>query len=112
MEDIVMRLIDLVEKTSPTLWQIAMQQVKAQIAAYTIWAVLFLSMILFFVWATIWCRKRYHETDDGAFEFGEACAIIAILGCSLGLFSNVVSIIVHLVNPAYYAILTLTQLIK
>jgi len=112
MEDIVMRLIDLVEKTSPALWQIAMQQVKAQIAAYTIWAVVFLGIVLSFVGVFMWCRKLNREFDDEVYEAGEIGAIIVSVGCSLGFFSNIVSIALRLMSPAYYAILVLTQLVK
>lgn len=112
MEDIVMRLIDLVEKTSPALWQIAMRQVQAQVVAYGIWAMVFVAIVLVLIWAMIQCRKLAHETNDEVYEAGEVGAVIVALGFSLGFFANAINIAMRLVNPAYYAILTLTQLVK
>lgn len=136
-QGLLQELIDLVKTASPKLWEIAVRQVYANVASDLMWLFFLIPiMILTSIWmkkfykkcknlekekeecnsiTDVWDRKdRRKEIDnrlsDTNLLFGITCAIEILLGLvMIIIFSNIIP---KLINPEYYAIQILIDLVK
>ena len=123
MEDLINKLILLVQQTAPYLWEIARRQVLAVNIQDGIFLVISIVGIVFFlkVLPKIKDDDDCYEKDkiDGFIYWSNEGYCLAQFGgwASFGLFviiatCNITSIVMRIVNPDYYALKVLLGLIQ
>ncbi len=133
MEQIISRLIDLVQQTAPQLWQIARQQVYAQTITAKLWLGVGLLALIGIISINLLVFRAYRkhnvprkaEYSDGRKYFSsdhywDEDNKIPIIGFSIGISAmlfvmclvNLNNAIIYTLSPDYYAIQVLLQLAK
>ena len=110
-EQLVARLIEFVESASPTVWAAARGQVSVMIAQSIVWLIVLLIMLGVCAFGAIRARKgtRQHSGDWEAFSIMSVITGIIVLA----LITTVVNDYMALtMNPDYYAIKALTDLLR
>lgn len=110
MDDAIVRLIELIEKASPQLWDIAMKQVSLTIMEYQIirWvAVAFAAGCFAFV---VIAKRKARKDDEWAAPMwmgvlGTIIALVVILSYHWDILKITL-------NPEFYALQTLLELVK
>jgi len=126
MEDILNRLISIVQDAAPALWAIARRQVLASIAGNAIWILFLVIATGVLAWATRfyygrytkwreWKQREHHrqivyDDDDGI--GGMTFAILGAVFTTFLMFVLVTGMVKYLINPDYYAIQVLLNLVK
>ena len=112
MEDILLRLIDIVQETAPALWAIARRQVAANIAEVAIWFVFCAIAAIALAFVTRHGVREYRKNDyNSSWELGAVFSGIGSVGCALVAFGLSTSLVKYLINPEFYAIKVLMDLI-
>jgi hypothetical protein len=125
-QDLVQQLIDLVTKTAPEMWRIAKMQVLAiNIQDFIIGVacaglVVFLINLLKKLKVRVWDSEKHEYLkeegciylDDTILDVTKVFSTLAIIVLGIITVCNFVSIVMRLVNPDYYAIVVLLNLIK
>ena len=117
-EALILRLIDVVETASKKLWGIAYRQVYVTILYDFLWFVLFavLAFVLYKTFKRYW--KEAHREKEGRFDDTTGSEIafvlsgIGIVFCFFVVFTSVGMIIGKFINPEYYAIKVLLDLVR
>ncbi len=133
MEQIISRLIDLVQQTAPQLWQIARQQVHAQlimsritigIGVLLIMGIVVTNMLVFRTYRkhntpredkysdgrTYFSRDHYWDEEGKPYLVGFSI-LICVIPFAICL-ANLNNTIMYTLSPDYYAIQVLLQLAK
>ena len=117
-EKLILRLIDIVETASEKLWGIAYRQVYVDIVHDFLWFVSFavLAFVLYKTFKRYW--KEAHKEKESRWDDktgSEIAFVLSGLGiafCFMVLFISVGEIIGKLINPEYYAIKVLLDLVR
>ena len=129
MEDLINRLIDLVQKAAPELWSMALTQVRAETYGRAALAVLFLLsslLTLLFLYSTLEDEdKREYRPKEGYINKPGKMYIenfSLVMSRTLGTivattilfigFYEIYEVIVRAVNPSFYALQILTNLVR
>ncbi len=117
MDNLIQKLIELVEKTSPELWRIATKQVYASIIADTILSVIMLLLMVGLMVLIKKLKKGYDGADtysDEEFPYviGLIVSGIALIILPIIVVANIYIIAMKLANPEFYAIEILLGLVK
>jgi len=119
-ENLIQKLIDLVQTTAPKLWEIAVRQVYAQNIIDTIVSVLFLIFLLFSLYFCLHVKEEYPDEEKKGYLYLDSELIfwIWVWGILLDIISttiiiyNICAVASRLYNPNYYAIEILMNLVK
>lgn len=113
-EDVVQKLIEFVQNASPVVWNAALKQVQVDAVLYFIGAVVFLVLTIGCISLTRWSNNKkkeatdWNESDyDLGIYFGAAGAVLFTL-CTVGFICEMV---VRLINPTWYAIQNILNLL-
>lgn len=120
MEEIVLRLISLLEDASPALWDMARRQVYASVVQAVLVAFLFLVLSVVFWRFKGFSAKRttLAHSEDRWFkseEWHTGSSIISGIAASFCLFLAFIIFIMivgHLMNPDYYALRALLDIVR
>ena len=110
-EQLVARLIEFVESASPTVWAAARGQVSVMIAQSIVWLTVLLIVLGACAFAAVYARKKMRPYGSGDWEaFSIMSVIVGII--VLALITAVVNDYMALtMNPDYYAIKALAELV-
>ena len=109
MDEMLLKLIEMIEKASPAVWDIVNRQVYADAFEKFVWAMILLaSSLAFFKLSTL-----AHRNSD-SFEWTVVTTILYVLSGILFLtfLDSVVDITKMLYNPQFYAIQYLINSVK
>ena len=118
MEDeLLAKLIAFVEQASPQLWAIAQRQVYVNTIRYILWSIVAVVGGIFFTCLAHNRWEAYEEdrkegkwsTDNDVWAVVSAIVAIVSAICALWLWDSLIGLIL---NPQYYAISTLLNLVK
>ena len=112
MSKLIQQLVELVKQTAPELWRIAVLQVKANGVTMGIWSLISLGIGIPCLFVAIKEFKRpleNHIDDHMKAWLLLIFAGIMPIGIGLGLLTSVTQM---MINPEYYAIQVLIQLVK
>ena len=112
MDEMLLKLIEMIEKASPAVWDIVNRQVYSDAFEKFVWAMVLLVFgLIFFKLATL-----AHKNAEGSekFEWEVATTFFYLLGLlsSLAFLSFSVYVIKMLYNPQFYAIQYLINSVK
>jgi len=115
MEELIVRLIDLVENTAPELWRIGLRQVLAVSIQSAIGIVFSVIIAYVCIRIAIWGKKNmpddYAEDEMWqvfAMVFGLVVGVVAIVIA----ITTMINLISYVINPEYYAIQYLLNLAR
>jgi hypothetical protein len=112
MNEILVKLIDLVQSTAPLIWAIAVRQVYSQVAESFVYLVIGIILLTLGLKWGIYVKKNYESLDSGLCGGIIVVAIIALLvGISLTV-TNLIDVLQKLINPQFYAIQILLDMVK
>jgi hypothetical protein len=123
-EELIQKLIDLVQKGAPVLWAIARRQVlNSNVMDFLVALILIAVSVVLFKFIKKLRNEDARGYDDekekGCFYIGETeydaskiFGYIAIAVMGIFIMTNTVSIVMRFVNPDYYALQILIELIK
>ena len=112
-ESVLLELMDLVKNTAPALWEVALRQVGADaMELFIIFAALV--GLAFASWrVNRWCSKKL---DDKGYDFdlatGRGISLISMCFIAFVSLMPLTKAIKYLINPDYYAIKILLELLK
>jgi len=111
-KDLLEELIDVVQQTAPELWRIANRQVYGDIARNCLWIIV--CIIVIYVGIRLLKHGYKLKEDDYScdWEYAVMCGWIMLGVSPIVLVSLLDSVIGKLINPEYYAIQVLMNLIK
>ena len=111
MEEVIRELIQLVENIAPELWRIGLQQVYA-----VIWTQVFIAfMCVLLVIVSIYGIRKGENMHRSGYEMGEVIMTFGYIFMVISLFAFghiMTQIIPRVINPEYYAILEIMNLVK
>jgi hypothetical protein len=123
--DLIQRLIDLVEKTAPALWEIARRQViNTNVRDFIVAVILLIiTTILFnflkklrdedkYTWDERKENSQFIYVDNINFSLLKIFGYMATFAMSAIAISNILLVIMRYLNPDYYAIQVLLGLIQ
>ena len=112
-KDVIGELIRLVQATAPELWCIANRQVSAQVVEMCVWVVVLFGATGGSAWLARLCHKNgVSDPGIGEWFMGEATAwtfALVALFIAIGLTTGVLK---RCLNPDYYTIAVLMNLVK
>ena len=113
MEDLLYKLIEIVESAAPALWEIARRQVFANTLASTLWAIASFMSVGICTSIALYFRRqdrrsRSFEDHEGAIV---CCAFVGV-GSLVVFLVCITSIVYYAANPDYYAIKVLMAMVK
>lgn len=112
MEEILNKLINIVMETAPELWEIAYNQVHVKLYQYIfVSAVCIVPVVLFFVFLKRLKKDKYDSYENSTLVPVIISGIIGGMSL-LVLLYNIVITIGMIVNPDYYAINVLLNMMK
>jgi hypothetical protein len=123
-EQLVLKLINLIQNGAPVLWTIALKQVTVLNIQDFIIALIFIAIILAMYKFLSNLRneddleyheekdKRFHYVDDEFYTLFKFLSWLGILLSSTLIICNVTSIVMRFINPEYYTLGILLHLIK
>lgn len=119
METLLQKLIDLVQQTAPELWRIALRQITVQQYQNLIGFILLLVFIVCAVLMAVKLHKwrkiktdKSGRADTSVEDLGMTFISIAVLLALISEFYSLMYYIGTLINPEYYAIQVLLQMVK
>ena len=108
-------LVEMVRVASPMLWQIARQQVWANLVETVLWLVFALFALLasvrWYRWLDTKIEKGTWDTGDD-YEVGKIVAALIVIASTIATTGLLGGIVKALVNPNYYAIKVIAGLLK
>jgi peptidoglycan/LPS O-acetylase OafA/YrhL len=108
MDEIIMKLIALVETTAPKLWEIALRQVGAENMRDQLLCWVLGIVVAILITALVFMWKDDEDTWAGGIIF----CFFGALGLMVVIVLNIIAINMRLANPEYYAIQVLLNLAK
>ncbi|MFA5152734.1 MAG: hypothetical protein WC554_09260 [Clostridia bacterium] len=112
MGNLIQQLVDLVQKTAPELWRIALLQVKGDVIETLVWALVSLAVgIGLFILSKYLFKSWYKEFRDNDSPGAIMCIVFGVVA-ALVFVGVLVGAIKMIVNPEYYAIQSLMYLIQ
>jgi hypothetical protein len=113
MEELIAKLVELVESASPELWEIAQRQVLANIVTKVIWAVvpLIIFVVLLFLARICWRQSKEDKYNEDEWISGAIVLVVVSIGFMVFALTKINYIISAMINPKYYAIKALLDLI-
>ena len=117
-EALILRLIDVVETASKKLWGIAYRQVYVNMVFDFLWVVGLAVTVYVLYRISKYCWKETHKETEGRWsdktgsEMGFVFSGIGIGSCFIFIIVCVGSIVGKLINPEYYAIKVLLDLVR
>ena len=112
-EDILWELVQTIESAAPKAWAIALKQVKVEMFHDGMWAFIWLIPAVVSVFIARWAQKRY-ENSYNKTEGLDSTTIAWIVGSVVFVMIFLIpigSLIGKALNPEYYAIKALTDLV-
>ena len=118
MDTLISELIALVQQTAPELWRIAMRQVMTKVISDAVLLVVF-ALIVIGGLITIKKVRAWRRSDDfDKYDEGDASeiilsiAIVGAISATIGFLVTAFILIGYVVNPEYYAIQVLLDLVQ
>lgn len=119
IDNLIQQLIDLVKQTAPALWAIARRQVLVESIEWAIGFVFFIGLcVLLLIWwehINVWKRSE----DFGGYSDEESFSTQKWIIIAMSVMLTFVNVLVilpevygRLINPDYYAIHVLINLVK
>jgi len=110
---ILQQLIDMVQKAAPEVWRIWNRQVQVEAIQFCFWATFFLLATAGFLYLASYGRRKGKDDPGnpdyiGAQVAGIACAAMSAIAVSAFFVSG----ISRFLNPEYYAIMRLIDILK
>lgn len=112
MEELLDRLIGIVQETAPYVWAIARRQVVSKIVASAIWATALLFTALLLAHLAKRCNKKRAKDTYGDWGMWMAYSIVGVVLAMIAALGLTTDIVKWLINPDYYAIKLLLGFIK
>ena len=112
MEEILSQLISIVQDTAPALWAIARRQVVADLVTMVIWLVICLVATIVLVKVAKYGMVQYQKDRYSAWDMVAAFSVIGAITTAVATVGVTCSIAQYLVNPNYYTIKVLMDLIR
>ena len=117
-EQLLIKLISYIESASPELWRIANQQVEVEIYQSQIWmwglgiaaGILFSLWIAVVVWQVVFADK--YSKDSEMVIATAIPTVLPALALAIFAFSNYVDVVSMQLNPEYYAIKFIIELLQ
>lgn len=112
MEEILQQLISLVQETAPAVWAIARRQVMSNTIISVIWTILSLLSSVALARLTKYCHKKEQEDKYSNWAIVKPFAALFAAVAFFAVFLLLTDVVRYLVNPDYYSIKVLTNLIN
>jgi small-conductance mechanosensitive channel len=113
-QELLVKLIGIVERVAPELWRIAMQQVTAQIVESIIWLGVFFCIGLFLGWFIPKLHKAYQDDEEPygniGLVLGLVFAYMGAVAALIGFFATTSQLVKLLIAPEYAALQVLLRL--
>ena len=113
-EEILRKLVEFIENASPVIWAAASRQVAVNAIRTILAAIVFLVATLVLARLAAYCNKRYHEDERESEDWNVGRWTSITLGLVFFVIFLILAIgvIGPLVNPDYYAIQVLINLVR
>ena len=113
-EELLRKLIEIVTNTAPELWRIANKQVVSNLIELTMWCLVTLGGTIASIKGSIWAFRKHRESNSYAdmHDITGVLLVASAIGCGITFFALVGAIAKTAVNPEYYAIQVLMNLVK
>ena len=115
MDEVLNRLIDVMESAAPELWLAATKQVQAMVVANIMWVVLF-AVLLVGCFAAFWYMVRKHssvcQADKEDYEWLMFAVVVFSIAGAICVFFLTKELVGLLIAPEYHAIEQLLKLVQ
>lgn len=110
-QEVIHRLIDLIERVSPELWEIGMKQVQASVATSLIGIVLLLISAIGFGLAARWGIAMERQERGADYDVPILGGMVGFVFALFGAVLIAINMIGPIMNPEFHAIRHLTSLL-
>ena len=110
MDILLQELIDMVKNVAPSLWEMAMKEVRVTIVQQTVWIILMIAAITVLSIIMRLLKNQDDSWDDKDFEKFFVIAGIVIAAATISCL--IAALVGNIMNPEYRAINNLILLVK
>ena len=111
MDILLQELIDMVKNVAPSLWEMALKEVRVTIVQQTIWIILMIAAITVISIVLRWLNNKDEDVwDDYSIE--KAMLMVGIATTAIVIVYLISALVGNIMNPEYRAINNLILLVK